>query len=78
MCHLLNLSLLPTLLLTCVAVGEIALTHPKNHVNQVSGKGKENAFSQIPSVSCFSGKKPGRTEFFQHSVLTLMQSKNSE
>lgn len=54
----------------------MALTQMENHVNQVSGKGKENTFSHVSSVSCFSAKKTGKTEFsFQHSVLTLIQRK---
>lgn len=57
----------------------MALTHRKNNVNQVSGKGEENALSHVSSVGCFFAKKTGWTEFsFQHSVFTLIQSKNSE
>lgn len=38
-------------LLACIVVGEMALTHVKDHVNQ--GGGKENTFfSHISSVSC--------------------------
>lgn len=46
----LNSGLLSTLLLTCVVVGEIALTHMKNHVNQVSGEREEKCF--FPRFQC--------------------------